>query len=146
MPTAARLVAALSFGLLGYLVAVRAVATLPENAQVGWFREILAGFGLALGWMILGPSAERRLSVALAAGLTTSAALAVTGVGFVAIYQMLVKSMHNFYSGPMQATEAAFDLAWKRGQVLADPVVLVLLVCGGVAAGALARGAARLWR
>ncbi|RMD91891.1 MAG: hypothetical protein D6811_07970 [Alphaproteobacteria bacterium] len=146
MPTAAKLVAALVFAAIGYLVAQRAVATLPDNAEVGWLREIMAVFGFFLGWKLLGPAAQNRLSVTLAAGLTTSVALAVLGVMFVAIYQMLVKSMHNFYKGPMQAIESVFDLAWERGQVLADPLIIVILLCGGLVAGALARGAAKLWR
>ncbi|PRX32712.1 hypothetical protein SAMN05216257_10665 [Meinhardsimonia xiamenensis] len=146
MPTAAKLVAALAFAAIGYLAAARAVATLPENAEVGLLREIIAAFGLLLGWKLLGPAAESRLTVSLAAGLTTAVALAVVGVFFVAVYQMLVKSMHNFYKGPMQALESVFDLAWERGQVLTDPVILVILLGGGLVAGALARGAARLWR
>lgn len=146
MPTAAKLVGAIAFALLGYLIAGRAVTTLPDNAEVGWFREIIAVFGWFVGWSIVGPSAEKRLAITLAAGLTASAALAVLGVGFVAIYQMLVKSAHNFYASPMQALESMFELAWKRAAVLGDANILALLILGGLVAGALARGAAKLWR
>ena len=76
MPTAAKLVAEISFAIVGWLAANAHVPTQGENADVGAFRELTALLGLIIGWMVMGGLVGKGYREAIGSGLRTSVTLA----------------------------------------------------------------------
>lgn len=146
MPTAAKLISALLFAALAYAVADRVLAKAPEGTVEGWFREIMAAFGLFAGWQVLGPRAKSGFSFTLAAGLTASAVVAFLGLFFVAGHQMIVQSMRGAYGGPFSAIEDMMAIGGERATILLEPDVGGLLLLGGLVIGVAAHLAGRAWR
>lgn len=146
MPTAAKLVAALVFALIGFLAAEIFKPQMPEGTQFGWFSPICAGIGLLCGWIIMGSLAGRGLRVALGSGVRTAVTVAFWALIGFSIYEMLLRSTRLRYDGPMEAVLAAFDLALDYGRLMLVPDVLAVLLVGGALGGALVEWAARQWR
>lgn len=146
MPTAAKLVAALIFAAVAWLVANRALQMEPTRTAPGLLREAMAVLGAICGWLVMGPRARERPAFALTAGITTSLLAFLWAIVLFAVYHVLVRSYGSFYGGPMDALEAMVDSAILRFQLLRDPMVLSLLIGGGLVGGLVTHLSARFWR
>ncbi|MFD0857475.1 TrgA family protein [Roseovarius aquimarinus] len=145
MPTAARLVAALSLGALGWLASDLIRPLMPEGTAFGWFNFVNLGLGILCGWIVIGSRAGRGFADALANGLTGVLALVIWGFFVQSLNLMLKQSMENRYDGPFEAIIGIFRNAVDYAQYLIDPPLITVLLVGGMLTGLLAEFAARRW-
>ncbi|AWD23152.1 TrgA family protein [Fuscovulum blasticum] len=147
MPTAAKLVAALWFALVGWLAANAHVPTLGQGASVGLFRELTALLGLVIGWRVMGRLVGQGYAQAMGSGLRTSVTLAFFALLLFSIYLMIKSSfVVNGYDGPMDAVLGAFEIMLEQGRKMLTIGVLGVLILGGIIGGLVAEAAARRWR
>ncbi len=147
MPTAAKLVAALWFALVGWLAANAHVPTLGQGASVGLFRELTALLGLVIGWRVMGRLVGQGYAQAVGSGLRTSVTLAFFALLLFSIYLMIKSSfVVNGYDGPMDAVLGAFEIMLEQGRKMLTIGVLGVLILGGIIGGLVAEAAARRWR
>ncbi|MFX0547124.1 TrgA family protein [Roseovarius sp. S1116L3] len=145
LPTAARLVAALSLGALGWLASDLVRPLMPEGTGFGWFNYVNAVLGLLCGWYVIGSRAGRGMIDALANGLTGVLALTIWAFFVQSLNLMLKQSLENKYSGPVQAVIGIFRNAIDYAEYLIDPTLIGVLLIGGMVCGVLAEMAARRW-
>lgn len=145
MPTAAKLVAAVLFAIVGGLAAHLFIPALPQGMAVGYFREISAAIGFVCGWLIMGRAAGRGMSAAINSGIVTSVALLFWCMLGFSIFLMVKKSTRMMYDGPMDALLGIFDMMIEYGALLVQPATPVTLLVGGVIAGLLTEAAGKKW-
>ncbi len=145
MPTGAKLMAALSFGIVGWIVANAYVPTLPSGISVGLFRELVGLLGAIVGWKVMGRSVGKGYGAAIGSGWKTMIVLVFFALLFFSIREMVLLSMKMRYEGPMDAVLAVFELMLEQAQALLVPNVLASIVVGGAIAGVLTENASRRW-
>lgn len=146
MPTAARLIAALSLAALALLVSQMIRPLMPESTRFGYFDWINAGLGLLVGWRVLGPRAGAGVAMALTNGLTAVAVLVFWGLFVQGLYEMWQRALMRHYDGPFEAIGGAFALSFEFALTALAPHVLAALVVGGCLAGLATETAQRRWR
>ncbi len=145
MPTAAKLVAAVAFALVGWLAALAYIPQLPEGTGTGSFPEITAGIGFLLGWLTMGPNVGRGYKEALSYGLRTSIFLVFWTLFIFSIVRMISRSTKMQYHN---AGEAVLDVPMQMleyARLLPATEIVVTLVIGGILGG-LVTEFARKWR
>ncbi len=145
LPTAARLVAALSLGALGWFASDLVRPLMPEGTAFGWFNYVNAILGLLCGWLVIGSRAGRGMTEALANGLTGVLAMIIWGFFLQSFNLMLKQSMENRFDGPIEAIVGIFSNALDYAQYLIDPMLIGVLLIGGMICGVLAEAASRRW-
>ncbi len=145
LPTAARLVAALSLGALGWFASDLVRPLMPPGTAFGWFNYVNAALGLLCGWFVIGSRAGRGITEALANGLTGVLALIIWGFFVQSLNLMLKQSLENRYDGPFEAIIGMFNNAVDYAQYLVDPTLIGVLLVGGMICGVLAEAASRRW-
>jgi len=145
MPTAARLVAAVSFAGLAYLVSGMIVPLLPDGTQTGMFGVINAIAGFICGWKIMGPRAGHGLRGAIGGGLTTTVAMVVLALFIHASSEMVKLSLRKAYKGATEAVVAVFEIGLDFAVLIATPEVIGTLFFGGILAGLVANAADKRW-
>jgi len=146
MPTAAKLVAAVFFALVGWLAANAHVPSLGENPAVGYFREITALIGLVTGWRVMGNLAGQGYGEAMGAGLRTSVTLAFFALLVFATWLMVGESMKMRYDGPMAAILGVFTIMMEQARNMLTVGVMGVLILGGLLGGAASEWAKRRWK
>jgi hypothetical protein len=145
MPTAAKLFAALSVALLGFLAAEITKPHLPPGTQFGAFSEVSALLGLVLGWRNLGPSTGQGFFNSANAGIRTSVLLVLAALFVFSTEKMVIQSYRRAYDGPTEAVIGIVKIALDYGHALLNPDVALLLILGGAGAGLLAEWASKRW-
>jgi len=146
MPTGAKLVGAIVFFALGWVVALQALTTVPEGTPATYFAPTIAMIGLWQGWSVAGRNAGNGWSMAIGNGLRCSVQIAIFGLALFALRTMFLRSANLRYDGFMEAVFAAMDLFVEYFfQSLIVPVWGVLLI-GGIVGGFMCEMAARRWR
>ena len=146
MPTAAKLVAAIALAAVMYLATVTFIPGLPEGTQTGYIREIAAGIGFFCGWFFVGRAPGNTFPEAMSTGLK-GAVIACFWVLLAASgYLMIRRSMRMMYDGAFDAVLGVFEQLIELGALLFVPGVIGVLLFGGLAVGAVTRGAARRWK
>lgn len=146
MPTAAKLIAAAAFALVGWLAASYYIPQLPEGTSTGFFREITAALGFVIGWLTLGSAVGRGYREAISLGLRTSLLLLVWALVGFSVYRMILRSTKMTYH---DAGEAVLDvpmLMLYYGKLMGSVPFIATLLVGGVLGGLAAEFAARRWR
>ncbi len=155
MPTAAKLVSAVLFVLVGYATAQlieiqaaqgRFVPYIQPAQMFGAFSVISAVVGGLCGWFVTGGRVGQGMGASFGFGVRTSATLVFFLLIAFAIREMIRHAMSMLYHGPFDAIQAVFGLAAGYAHVLLSPLVLAVLVGGGGIAGMLAEASARRWR
>jgi hypothetical protein len=146
MPNAARLVAALGLGLIGFIVSGQIMPLLPEGTYFGWFTHVNVALGVICGWVVMGKRAGGGISDALTNGLTGIAVLVFWALFVQGTYEMVQLAMRRRYGGPFEAIKAIFEIGLDYGQLLVQVNILVTLLVGGVLVGLATEFAARRWR
>jgi hypothetical protein len=77
MPTAAKLVSAVVFAALAYLVADLYVPGMPGSPAVGYLRPGCGLIGMLCGWMVMGRLVGKGMLAAAGSGFRTSATVVV---------------------------------------------------------------------
>ena len=146
MPTAAKLVAAVIFAGMAFLVAHDFVTQMPHGSAPKGLRELAAVIAGFLGWATLGAEARRpRFADAAGAGLRTSLFAVFWSLLALAIYLMIKQSMSGKYDGPVNAVLSVFDIMYAQGLLLLQPKVLGILGAGGMLGGLVTEWVARRW-
>jgi hypothetical protein len=146
-PTAAKLIAAVILGIIGFVLSLLVVPLLQEGTNVGWFPLVNMVIGLLAGWITVGRRAGRGTSGAIGNGLTGGAVLLFWGLFVQSFNEMLRLSLRNRYDGPVQALTDMLETGYEWGLLaLTSPLFSLTLLLGAVAAGLSAEIAARLWR
>ncbi|NJM84543.1 MAG: TrgA family protein [Tabrizicola sp.] len=146
MPTAAKLMSAVVFAIVGWIAANYHVPALGEDAEVGLFREMVGFIGLIVGWRVMGPSVGKGYAEATGSGLKTSIVLVFFALLLFSIYEMVKESTKMRYDGPMDAVLDVFNLMLINGREMLTPGVIATLVIGGMIGGWIAENASRRWR
>ena len=146
MPTGARLTAAISLGLVAFLVSFVVMPLMPEGTDFGYFVHVNVALGLLCGWIFMGRRAGRGLVPAINNGLTGMAVMVLWALFVQGTWEMIRLAMRQRYDGPFEALAAIFVIALDYFFVIAVPAVLVPLVAGGVLAGFATENAARRWK
>jgi len=146
IPTAAGLVGAIVFFVVGWLAARQALATFPEGTPATYFPLTIALIGAWQGWSVAGPGTGRGAGVAVANGVRCAVQIAFLGLLFFALRTMFLRAMDMRYDGFGEAIVAAMEqfVAYLL-QSLTMPIWGVLLA-GGVFGGLICEAAARRWR
>lgn len=144
MPTAARLFAAIGFGLMAFFASEIFKTLLPEGTQTGLLSPLNAFIGVTAGWLVMGRLAGQGYVRAVGSGLRTVAVTVFYILLMWSIWEMLKRSLRKLYDGPVEAIRAMMELiAEYAGMMVSDPQVPIVLVCGGILAGFFAEWAAR---
>lgn len=135
MPTAAKLISAIFFAALGWVLADIYVRGLDGGPNVGRLREICAGIGAICGWRVMGPLVGETMWLALGSGLRTAVTMAFfCFLGF-STYEMVLQSTKMVYDGPMEAVLGIFEIMVEYLAVAATPHFLGTLIAGGMIGG-----------
>ena len=146
MPTAAKLIAAAAFALVGWLAARYYIPQLPEGTSTGFFREITAALGFVIGWLTLGPAVGRGYREAISLGLRTSLLLLAWALLGFSVYRMVLRSTKMTYQDAGAAVLDVPVLMLYYGKLMGSVPFIATLVVGGVLGGLAAEAAARRWR
>ena len=145
MPTAGKLVGAVLFALLGYVLAELYVPGLPEGTAVGRMRLYCAAVGLGCGWMVMGPQARGSVVGSVNAGLQTVVAMVLVALLGFAIVEMFEDAFRRLYDGPIEAIVGMLQTMADFGLLLLRPPVMIAMVVGGAGCGLLTGMAGRRW-
>lgn len=146
MPTGAKAMAAISFAVVGWLIANAYVPNMPQAQSVGRFRELTGLIGAIVGWRVMGPSVGKSYLQAIGSGWKTVIVLVFFALLLFGIYEMLQLSVKMRYDGPLEAIVDVFRRMMDRSQALMSAGVVAVMVIGGGVAGILTENANRRWR
>lgn len=146
MPTAAKLIAAVAFAIVGWLAALAYIPQLPESINTGYFPHIMAGLGFLIGWLALGPLAGRGYVDGVSYGLRAAMLMVLWALLGFSIYFMILKSTKMIYKNAGEAVLDVPNYMVKYGQLLASVPVIVVLVIGGILGGVATEFVGRRWK
>lgn len=146
MPTGAKLMAAVSFAVVGWVFANYYAMNMPDASAAGPIREGAAVVGALVGWQVMGPSVGKGYVEAAGAGVKTAVVLAVVALFLLALKEMLDNSVKMRYDGALDAILDVFQTALKRSQALVSLGVFATLLIGGIVGGILTENAGRRWK
>jgi len=147
MPTAARLVAALAYGLVAFFATESFEPLLPEGSDTRWLSELNALFGAIAGWRGNGREAGKGYGPAVTTALVTTATFVFYALIFHSVYQMIKRALLMQYSDTMEAVVGVFELAGRYGMMMVkSPTVVGVLIIGGILAAWLTEWASSRWR
>jgi len=146
MPTAAKLMAAVSFAVVGWVLANYYALNMPDAAAAGPIREGAALVGVIIGWSVMGNSVGKGYVEAAGSGIKTAVILAVVALFLLAMAEMLENSVRMRYEDAMEAILAVVDTMAKRSQALLSLGVFGTILLGGIIGGILTENTGRRWK
>ncbi|PWE34228.1 tellurium resistance protein [Maritimibacter sp. 55A14] len=146
MPTAAKLVAAATFAIVGLLAGMAYTQILPEGMATTNLLLTATGVGLFCGWFVMGRLVGQGVLPAAGHGLRTSLMIVVWMLLIFSIRQMLIFSTRMRYDGPVDAITGVFKLGAEYATSAATLPVIAVLIVGGLIGGALSEMASQRWR
>ena len=135
MPTAGRLIGALSFAMLGAYLAFVTGPLFEEGKTPGYWFPLCIVAGVWAGWTIVGRSSGNGYSSSVGLSLTGVVAQAFWALFIHAGIEMIGKSMRRSYDGPVEAVINVFEIAGGYAMRFATMDVLTTMVVGALAAG-----------
>lgn len=145
MPTAAKLVAAVIYAALGYLVSDMVKPLLPEGTPTGMMSPVDAAVSALVGWRILGGRAGEGAARGLGYGITATLAAIFWCTLLWAGTEMYEQSLRLRYDGPIEAVTEMFGMMVGYAWLLATTEILVTLAVGTVLAVLAVEKAAARW-
>lgn len=146
MPTAAKLVAALSFAFFAFVVCTVVESLLPEAQRVGRLYPVSIAMGAICGWMVSGAAPRGTMIEAAMTGLRTATITTICALIAFAIGTMLQVAMRGLYRGPMDAFLDIFNEFMDFGAMILNVPTLATIAIGGLIAGMVTEAAGRRWR
>jgi hypothetical protein len=146
MPTGAKLVAAICFAVVGWILANYYSLNMPDASAAGPIREGAAVVGAVVGWMVMGPSVGKGYVEAAGSGIKTAVVLAVVALFFLALREMIDNSVKMRYDGALDAILDVFHTMGERSQALLSLGVFGTIFLGGIIGGLLTENAGRRWK
>ncbi len=145
MPTAARMIAAVIFALIGYLVAGEVKPLLPEGQPTNYLLPVSVIIPALCAWRIMGRLMGRGYVSAINTGIYASACGVVFCLLAFALGEMLKRSMRKQYDGPFEAITGMFGIVFDYGLLLVNPTILGYLLVGGAVTGVISEWAYKRW-
>lgn len=147
MPTAAKLVSAVAFALVGWLAALAYIPQLPEGMNTTALPPMMAVLGFLVAWLSMGPNAGRGYLAAASLGLRTSLLLVLWGLLCFAVQYMVKQSFKvGKYDNVGEAVLDVPMLMLEYGKLAVHLPVIQVLVAGGILGGIATELAGRRWR
>lgn len=146
MPTAAKLMAAICFAVVGWVMANYYAVNMPDSAAAGPIREGAALVGVIIGWSVMGNSVGRGYVEAAGSGIKTAVLVAVVALFLLALAEMLDNSVKMRYETAVEAILSVFQTMAKRSHALLSLGVFGTILFGGIVAGLLTENAGRRWK
>jgi hypothetical protein len=146
MPTGAKLIAAISFAIVGWVLANYYAQNMPDASAAGRIREGAAVVGAIVGWMVMGPSVGKGYVEAAGAGIKTAVVLAVVALFFLSLREMINNSVKMRYDGALDAIVDIFQTMATRSEALLSLGVFGTIFLGGIIGGLLSENAGRRWK
>lgn len=146
MPTAAKLVAAVFFAVLSWIVAKLYAQGLPQGTQTGQLGNVAALVGVICGWRVSGSLVGRGYGEAAGNGLRTAVTIGFWVLLIFSIYDMIVLSTKMRYDGPMEALLGTFVILLDYAKLLLKPAVLGTGLIGGMVGGIVTEIASKRWK
>jgi hypothetical protein len=146
MPTGAKLMAAVSFAVVGWVLANYYAMNMPDASAAGPIREGAAVVGAFVGWMVMGPSVGKGYVEAAGSGIKTAIVLAVVALFLLSLREMIDNSVKMRYDGALDAIVDVFETMAKRSQALLSLGVFGTIFLGGIVGGLLTENAGRRWK
>ncbi|MBL9073059.1 MAG: TrgA family protein [Tabrizicola sp.] len=146
MPTGAKLMAAASFAVVGWVLANFYAMNMPDASAAGPIREVAALVGAITGWKVMGPAVGKGYVEAAGAGVRTAIVLAVAALFLLALAEMLDNSVKMRYDGALEALLDIFQTMARRSGALLSVGVFGTILFGGVLGGLLTENAGRRWK
>ena len=146
MPTAAKLVAALSFAFLAWVVCIVVEGLLPEAQRIGRLYSVSIGMGAICGWMVSGAAPRATMIEAATTGLRTATITTICALLAFAVGTMLQIAMRGLYGGLMDALLDIFNEFIDFGAMILNLPTLATIAIGGLIAGMVTEAAGRRWR
>lgn len=146
MPTAAKLMAAVSFAVVGWILANYYVINVPDISAMGPIRTGGALAGVFVGWSVMGNSVGQGYVEAAGSGLKTSVLLVVVALFLIGMSEMLTNSVKMRYDGALDAILDVFQTMAKRSNGLFSLGIIGTILIGGIAGGMLTEYAGRRWK
>jgi hypothetical protein len=146
MPTGAKLMAAFSFAVVGWVLANYYAMNAPDASALGPIREVAGLVGAIVGWKLMGPSVGKGYVEAAGAGVKTAVVLAVVALFLLGLKEMLDNSVKMRYDGALDAILDIFQSMVKRSEGLLSLGVFGTILFGGIVGGLLTENAGRRWK
>lgn len=150
MPTGARLVSAIYFAglayVLGFLVHAALEADIGYEVQVGRMKEVLAVIGILVGWKVMGSRAGEGRSYAVQGGILAAVSIVFWALIIFSLREMIKESTKLKYDDAPEAVVDAFRIAIDHVVTLANVPIVALLLVGGIFGGYLAEFISHRWR
>ena len=146
MPTGAKLMAAASFAVVGWVLANYYAMNMPDAGAAGPMREAAAVVGAIIGWKVMGPSVGKGYIEAAGSGIKTAVVLAVAALFLLAMREMLDNSVKMRYDGALDAILDVFQTMARRSEALLSMGVFGTILFGGILGGILTENAGRRWK
>jgi hypothetical protein len=146
MPTAAKLAAAILFGMLAWYVSQLVFLLFPDRADTGWFSQYNTVLGAVVGWWVAGGRARTTWPNAVAYGLTAALSMMLLALFVYSLTVMLNQSLHRVYEGPLEAVLDVVRLMLDRFNLIATPEIMATLLVGGVVGGVATEWVARKYK
>jgi len=146
MPTAAKLVAALSFAFLAWVTGIMIEGVMPENQRVGYLYPVAIASGVIAGWFVSGAAKRARWIDAASTGMRTAVTATLIALVSFSVGTMIQISMRGRYRGPMDALLDIVNQFFNFGSLLLFLPVVVTILLGGAVAGMVTEVAGRRWR
>lgn len=146
MPTGAKLMAAVCYAVVGFVMANYYAMNMPDATSAGPIREGAAVVGAFVGWWVMGPTAGKGYVEAAGAGVKTAVILAVVALFLLALREMLSNSVKMRYDSALDAILDVFQTMAMRSHVVLSLGVFGTILLGGIVSGLLTENAARRWK
>ena len=151
MPDAARLTAALSLAVIGFLLSGLVMPEFLKFKDIdqfdfGWFVQVNIVLGVLVGWISMGKRAGRGVSAAITNGITGVFLLVLWALFIQACNEMTRLAMKNRYDGPFEAIAAVSQISAEWGLMIMTAPILATAAVSAFVTGILTEYAWRTWR
>ncbi len=146
MPTAAKAAGAVSFAIVGWLVANAYIPGMADATGAGHMREYNAIVGAIVGWAVMGNSVGHKYIDSVGYGWKTVIVLVVVALFTFGLSEMLKQSTRMVYNDPIEAIADIFYQMFKRSQTAMTMKVFTVMFFGGAIGGFVTEYASRRWR
>ncbi len=137
MPTGAKLIAAIFFGILAYFISdlIKPYLVETEGTNLTPFSWWNALIGVVMGWQLIGKTAGKSYRNSFGMGLTTFAATVFWCLVLWSGVEMIDKSMRQAYGGAVEALQDMTQIFVEYAVLMAQNDVLIASVVGALFCG-----------
>lgn len=145
MPTGAKIVAAVCFAAMCWLVSGFIPPLLPEGTPTPLLQPVNAAVGFVMGWRILGRNAGEGFMRSIGHAATTTVASLFWCLLIWSGELMITRSMRLLYNGPVEALQDMAVEAIEYLKLIGTTEIVIATLIGTLIAAALTDSAARRW-